>query len=477
MILDWQTTTTLFDHQQPAVEKLRAARVGGLFMEMGTGKTRAAIELAWHRRDRVQRVVWFCPVSLKETIHYEIRKHTQGAAVYVFDDRTTAAGLPAAFWYIVGIESMSSSDRVTLAVNALIDDQTMVVVDESGYIKNHRARRTERITLLAERARYRLLLTGTPITEGAVDLYAQMRFLSPLILGYNSFYSFAANHLVFDEETGRIVRTLNTRWLAKRVQPYVYQVTKAECLSLPPKLHEARYFSMSVEQAEAYWQAKQEILLSLEEGDVTEHVIYRLFGALQQIVCGFWNRRDPATKQMELMHLHHRRITTLLAALRDIAAEEKVIIWSKYHYSIAEIVAALRDEFGPGATAEFHGRLSETARHEQLNRWRDRSSAAPRFLIATQAAGGHGLTLNEASHVVFYSDEFSYANRLQAEDRCHRIGQQRPVTYVTLTCTASIDERIANALARKANAAAEFRHQVRQFRDDKGQVKELIRAL
>lgn len=474
---NWQTTTTLYDHQQRAVEKVRAAKVGAFFMEMGTGKTRAAIELAWLRRDRIDHVVWFCPVSLKETICYEIWKHTSGAAVYRFDSHTTARNLPAAFWYIVGIESMSSSNRVTMAVNALITKQTMVIVDESSYIKNHRARRTERITLLAGRALYRLLLTGTPVAEGTVDLFAQMQFLSPLILGYNSFWSFAANHLVFDEETGRIVRTLHTEYLARRVQPYVYQVTKAECLDLPPKLHEARYFHMSRQQEEAYGQAKEEILLSLEEGSATEHVIYRLFCALQEITCGFWNRRNPGTNQMERLEFSHRRIEALRAVLRDIPAEEKVIIWSKYHYTIEQIAIALRTSYGPGATAEFHGRLSEQARHEELNRWRATTEDAPRFLIATQRAGGHGLTLNEASHVIFYSDDFSYANRLQAEDRCHRIGQQRPVTYVTITCTGSIDERIATALARKGNAAADFRRQVHQMRDEKSILKEIIRAL
>ena len=478
MIQSWQTTTPLYDHQQRAVEKLRAARVGGLFMEMGTGKTRAAIELAWLRRERIDHVVWFCPVSLKETIRYEIEKHAPGAAVCVFDERTTSANLPTACWYIIGIESMSSSDRVTLAVNTLITEATMVVVDESGYIKNHRARRTERITLLAERARYRLLLTGTPVSEGPVDLYSQMRFLSPLILGYKSFWSFAANHLVYESGSGRIVRTLNAAHLAKRVQPYVYQVTKAECLDLPPKLHEGRYFTMTEQQYYAYGQAKEEILFSLESDErISETVIYRLFGALQQVVCGFWNRRDPMTDQVEPMSFPHRRIKALLDVVRDVPANEKMVIWSKYHFSIGQIVDALRQEYGPGATAEFHGRLSEQARHEELSRWRATTAGAPRFLIATQAAGGHGLTLNEAGHVVFYSNEFSYAKRLQAEDRCHRIGQTRPVTYVTLTCRHSIDERIASALERKADAAAEFRRQVHQMRDEKSILKEIIRAL
>lgn len=474
MTQNWQTTTTLFDHQRRAVEKLRRARVGGLFMEMGTGKTRAAIELAWLRRERIDHVIWFCPVSLKETIRYEIAKHTENAVVYVFNDRTTMSNLPPADCYIVGIESMSASNRVVLAVNRLITDQTFVIVDESSYIKGHSSRRTQRVIMLSEKARYRLILTGTPISQGVVDLFSQMKFLSPKILGYRSFYSFASNHLVYsDEYPGKIVRSLHTDWLAARIQPYTYQVTKAECLDLPSKLYETRYCGLTVEQDAAYRQAKEELLLALDEVD--EYAIFRLFTALQQIVCGYWRRRDPETGQQERITLSHERVDTLLAALRDIPDGEKVVIWSKYHYSIREIVAALHEVYSPDTTAEFHGRLSERARNEEINRWR--ANSACRFLVATQAAGGYGLTLNEANHVFFYSNEFKYATRLQAEDRCHRIGQSRPVTYINIVCSGSIDERIHTALTRKANAAAEFRREVNRVKDDLAMMKELVREL
>lgn len=477
MTLSWWTTTNLFDHQRRAVEKLRRARVGGLFMEMGTGKTRAAIELAWLRRERIDHVVWFCPVSLKETIRYEIGKHTQDATIYIFNGRTTMSNLPDALWYVIGIESMSSSDRVILAANVLITERSFVIVDESSYIKGHNSRRTQRITLLAEKARYRLILTGTPLSQGVEDLFAQMKFLSPKILGYRSFYSFAANHLQYsDTHPGLIVRTLRTDVLAARVGPYTYQVTKDECLDLPEKLYETRYCSLTAEQSAAYQQAKDEILLSLDENEAyDEYVIFRLFTALQQIVCGFWNRRDPKTGRQELLDLHHSRIDVLLSVLRDVPDDEKVIIWSKYHYSICEIVAALREVYGGEAAAEFHGRLTEQARHAGLDRWR--ANATCRFLVATQAAGGHGLTLTEANYVIFYSNEFKYSTRIQAEDRCHRLGQARSVTYVDVVCHSSIDERISNALWRKAGAAAEFRRQVDKVKDDRELLKDLVRKL
>ena len=161
--------TTLIEHQQNAVTKLKGLKVGGLLMEMGTGKTRALIELAYLRRSRIDKTVVFCPVALKQTWLYELHKHIENPSVYVFDDKTQQGNIPAVEWYLIGVESMSQSDRVVLAANELITDQTFVVLDESDTCKNHRAIRTQRITAISQRAAYRMVLTGTAVGEGVED--------------------------------------------------------------------------------------------------------------------------------------------------------------------------------------------------------------------------------------------------------------------------------------------------------------------
>lgn len=487
--MTWQTTTSLLPWQGRGVEKVKRSRVAALFMDPGTGKTRTAIELAWLRRDQIDKVVWFCPVSLLATIQYEILKHTDCAPdqVYVFGDRTTQRTLTPAIWYIVGIESMGQSDRVTLAVNALIDADTMVVVDESTYIKGHSAKRTLRITRLCDKARYRLILTGTPLTQGVVDLYAQMRFLSPKILGYNSFYSFAANHLEYSEDyPGMIARTHNTDWLAAKINPYVYQVTKGECMELPPKLTDSLCFQMTMAQADLYWRAKEEILLSAPDDELLEsYTIFRLFTALQQIVCGFWNRYpDPLEppgkrsrlwsdedwqrwhivahrrREPELITVPHRRLNMLGAAI-DGSDAGRVIIWANHQHAITDIVERLTDTHGESAVAQFHGGIAQRERQTQLDRWR----RSARFLVMTQATGGHGLTLNEGTHHIFYSNGFKFSERLQAEDRSHRIGQAKPVTYTDLVCVDSIDVRVQKALSDKEDTLSAFRRDVNRFKD------------
>jgi len=467
--------TELLEHQIPAVKKLAPVRVGALFMEMGTGKTRTAIEIVHHRLNRIWNVVWFCPVSLKQTVAAEIRKHTDSddSDICVWNGTTNRRTVPDAFWHVVGIESMSASRRVIFTANHVVCEFSMVIVDESSYIKGHRSARTNWITRIARKARYRMILTGTPLSQGVVDLFSQMRFLHPKILGYASFYSFAHNHIEYsDKYPGLIVRAHNTKWLAAKIQPYVYQVTKEECLDLPDKLFETRYFDMSIEQRNAYELAKEEILLDVHPDDFDSYTIFRLFGVLQQIVSGFWHRIRKG-KPEQFIELRNQRIETLMGIIRQIPHKEKIIIWAKFKYDIERIAEELRQGFGAGSMALFFGGINEKQRHIEAERFRE----GARFFLATQSCGGHGLTLNESSHAIFYNNGFKYSERLQAEDRCHRIGQDRPVTYTDIICCDSIDERIMNALWKKGNVIDQFKAEVDRVKGSKSKIEGLIRSL
>lgn len=467
--MTWQTTTSLMPHQVPAVDKMLPTRVGGLFMDMGTGKTRVAIELMARRQQRIRRAIVYCPVSLKETWAAEIAKHTDcpETAVNVFDDKTNGRNLPRdTFWHIIGIESVSSSNRVAVAAHDLTTTETAVIVDESSYIKGHNALRTQRITRYSERARYRLALTGTPMSQGVQDLYAQMRFLSPKILGYNSFYSFAANHLEYSEKyPGLVIKAHNTAWLAAKMHPYVYQITKEEAgLNLPPKLYDGRYFRLTGAQWRAYERAKYEILVSADVEEIDSYVIFQLFGALQQIASGFWNRK-LGDDRFEFLELDHNRTNVLLEQVQDIGKNEPVIIWCKYRYSIRQVTEELAGVYGRESVALYYGDLDEQERSAELARWKHGDA---RFLVASMATGGHGLTLTEAAYAIFYENEFKYSHRLQAEDRIHRIGQGRRPLYSDIWARCGIEERIEKALASKGDAVADFRRKVDALKRLKG---------
>ena len=317
-----------------------------------------------------------------------------------------------------------------------------------------------------------------------------MRFLSPSILGYGSFWSFAANHLEYEmrydemgrlRRTGRIVRAHNEEVLAARMQPYVYQVRKDECLTLPEKLYETHACDLTWEQRRLYERAKDDFL-SLAIDDWDGKAIYRLFTALQTIVCGWWQRTDIETGQRELLMAPHERLGLLRHVLAAVPAGEKVIIWAKYRRAIAEIVEALAADYGTGAVAQFHGGLGERQREAELTRWRATdpdAGGAARFLVATQSAGSHALTLNEAAYVVFYADSFKYAERVQAEDRCHRIGQTRRPVYINLCSRSTIDERIQVALARKQDTLRLFQDRIERCRARglRARAERLVRGL
>jgi SNF2 family DNA or RNA helicase len=447
-------------------------------MDMGLGKTRTAIELVVRRQGKFKRVVWFTLVSLMTTAVEEFKKHTDitDADIYEFDDKTRPCNLPRdRFLYVVGLESMGASDRVVLAVADLVDEETFVVVDESSYIKGHMAKRTVRITRLSEKARYRLILTGTPLSQGVVDLYAQMRFLSPQILGYKSFYSFAANHLEYSKlYPGMIVQAHNTGWLAQKIAPYVYQCTKEEVADLPAKIRNTVWHRMTDRQEELYGQAKVEILLRLydeERGLPEMYVIFQLFNALRQIASGFWNRYDKAGSILERIVVPTLRPTQLLSL---VGSADKEIVWTEYSHSTAVLVEALRQEMGNTAVCQIHGGLGRRERDEEIERWRGQHG---RVLVATTGTGGHGLNLTEGTHSIFYEHQFKYSHRIQAEDRTHRIGQTVRPTYTDIMCAGTIDQRILRSLGDKEDVVARFRRRVEQAKGDREAIAAMIAEL
>lgn len=203
--------TGLLPHQQAAFDKLKGLKIGALYMEGGTGRTRTTLQIIDHRleRGKIKHVLWLCPCSVKQNLKDDITKHAGNALPYIT---------------IHGIESLSSSIRLFELLKKYVSAApTMIVVDESNLVKNFHAIRTKRIIELAAKCKYRIILNGTPIDRSEEDLFAQWYVLDWRVLGYKSPYSFAANHLEYDDY-GRVRRCLNTSYLTEKIAPYSYQV-------------------------------------------------------------------------------------------------------------------------------------------------------------------------------------------------------------------------------------------------------------
>lgn len=423
--------TDLFPWQRAGVDKLIGIRVGALYMEMGTGKTRTALEMIQRRLDagKIDHVLWLCPCSVRENLREDIRKHADGALAKIA---------------VYGIESLSSSiltfDRLMAYIEA---GTTMLIVDESNLVKNPRAIRTQRITKLAQACRYRLILNGTPVSRNEADLFAQWYLLDWRILGYRSFWSFAANHLEYDPEIpGKVRRTLNTGYLIEKIAPYSYQAKRDECFSLPGKAYTQVGTTLTADQGQHYDEVTDMMIEQLDER--IPETIYRMFAAAQAIISGLWVEDDNGhfvTRPMFQDPMDNPRIRDLLDYIRTLEDREKAIIFCKYTHEIEAVLSVLPD------AVPFYGRLNQRQRQASLDAFRD----SKRFLVANKTCAGYGLNLQHCHNVIYYSNDWDWATRAQSEDRVYRLGQTAKVTVCDICASQTLDVKIMRCLARKEN--------------------------
>jgi SNF2 family DNA or RNA helicase len=452
--------TDLFPHQKPAVDKLKNSNVGALFMEMGTGKTRTALQLIQKRLEtgEVTKVLWMCPCSVKENLRVDIARHTG----------SDQEGLIR----IEGLESISGSGRLFLELHEYADSKTFLVIDESNMCKNPRALRSKRLEKIAEKCIFKLILNGTPMSKNEADIFEQFYLLDWRILGYRSYYSFAANHLVYREikdewgkkrRTDQVVNVLDKDYLAERIAPFTYQVKKQECMDLPRKRHFTKTFSLTSSQYEHYDTVKYDLLADVDE--FRSDTIYRLFTGLQLVTSG---RRITSLKlpmQSENffdVYEENPRVRALREQILEIG-DEKIIVFCRYQSEIEEVSQMLDDE---GLSyAEFTGRLNQKKRQESLSRFRGDSQ----ILIANKACGAYGLNLQFCRNIIFYDNDFDLATRLQAEDRVHRIGQDQEVRIYDIVAMSSIDQMVTENLTNKESMLKAFKAMVEKWKKEKAE--------
>ena len=438
------TYTELLPKQTEAVEKLRHVKVGALYMEMGTGKTRTALELIKLRLDagKVDGVIWLCPCSAKGDILLNIKSHCDLVELGILD--------------VVGIETLSSSVRENVRLLERVKKERIyLIVDESLLIKNHTALRSKHIERIADGCVYKLILNGTPISKWEADLYQQWRILDKRILGYNSFYSFAANHIQYDEKhPEKIRRTLNVDYLAEKIEPYTFQCRKEDCFVLPPKLPVKSFgFALTPEQDENY-DACIERLMPDDMAEAPSEAIYALFNACQSIVSGFAVRieADGSTERYPMFPEPEDdpRIRLLLERATAIPAKEKALIFCHY----TEVL----NRRWPGSAVMFYGEIPQKKRQGQIEAFR----GPARFLVVNKSCGAYGINLQFCHRIIYYSHDWDWATRAQSEDRVHRFGQTEPVTIEELYAWQTIDVRVLDCLSKKEGLVNSFKRELDQ---------------
>lgn len=348
---------------------------------------------------------------------------------------------------LINVESLTTDWAQDHVPSFLASEVSMMVVDESTSIKTHNAARTKAAIKLGSHADYRRVMTGTPITQNPLDLYSQFLFLDPTILGHKSYYTFRNRYAkVVNVPMGpgrsfpRITGFQNLEELTALISPYCSRITKAECLDLPPKVYEEHQIEWTTEQRKAYDDMKTLCLMQLASGEIVSasSALVALM-KLQQIACG-WVYNEAK----EMVPIPNNRYEGLMDVLEKVTG--KAIIWCAFQAEVEAISAALGSE-----AVGYYGKTSGSDREAAIASFQMDPSV--RFFVGTAATGGKGLTLTAANTVIYFSNTYNLEQRLQSEDRAHRIGQTKSVTYIDLVLPGSVDEKVLLALKNKEDLA------------------------
>jgi SNF2 family DNA or RNA helicase len=457
-----------YAHQLTALEKSWNRQTYAYFMEMGTGKTKVLIDnLAMlYDKGKVDGALiiapkgvvgtWYnneIPAHLPDHIddvtvlwQANITKKQQEKLDYLFEPEENLHIL------IMNVEALSTTKGKDFAEKFLDSHNTLMAIDESTTIKNPNAKRTKNILKLSESAKYKRIMTGSPVTKNPLDLYSQCEFLDPWLLDYTSYYAFRNRYAEMKtmHAHGRSIQVVdkfkNLGELSDTLKNFSYRVLKEDCLDLPDKIYMKRNIKLTPDQFKIYKQMKDQAIAMLNGKVTSTATVLTQLMRLHQITCGHFTADDGSTQAIS-----NNRMDELMGVLEE--TEGKAIIWAHYQYDITNIIQNVVKKYGEGSIVDYFGLTPQEERQPNIKKFQDDPKC--RFIVGTPSTGGYGITLTAANTVIYYSNGYDLEKRLQSEDRAHRIGQQKPVTYVDLICDDTVDEKIVKALRKKINIASE----------------------
>lgn len=466
----YQHKVTPFAHQQTALDLSWDKEGYALLMEMGTGKTKVAIDtIGMLTLDKkITGALVVAPKGVyMNWVNKEIPDHltpdlvgqtwvvpwkggksaSQKKDLARMVSRNSGVKLDI---LVMNVEAFSTGDRaIDMAEEFLKSRSCIMIIDESTTIKSHKSARAKAMLYLSKFAKYRRILTGMPVTRSPLDIFAQFEFLRTGILGFGSFWTFKSRYAIEEQrffgqrKVNVITGYQNEADLQKRITPHSYRVLKEDCLDLPPKLYQARSVDLTLEQRRVYDAILENATAQLNEKDhVTATEVITQLLRLHQVVCGH------VVDETGVVHdLPENRTKALVEVLSE--TDSQAIIWCSYRHSIPKVVEAIKEL---GESVQYHGGVGQDDREKAIL---DFQSGRARFFVGTPHTGGHGITLTNASVVIYYSNTHNLELRAQSEDRAHRIGQKaNAVTYVDLVAEGTVDEKILKSLRNKIDIAS-----------------------
>lgn len=440
----------------------------GFLFEMGCGKTLTAIATmgAAYEMGAIRRVLIVAPTSVcsvwpKEFDQYAAFKHN--VAVLLGDKQKRLAALRglAAFPFkalLVAVINYESTWREGI-FEALLDwKPDMVICDESQRIKEPSAKQSKAMHRIGDIAKYKMILSGTPIQNNAVDLFSQYRFLDRSVFGDN-FYAFRNRYAVmggFDNKQIIAYRDLDK--LVQKEHSIAYRVTKDEALDLPEQTFHTQYITMSGKDKQLYDRIKRDSFAELENGgQITAPTVLTKLLRLQQFTGGFIQADEGSRPEF----IFRGKLNALEDILDDyvLSAGKKLVIFCRFRPEIDLIGMTLSKK--KIRYASIYGDIKIENRGAIVADFQ--KNPETKVFLAQIDTAGLGITLTAADTCVYYSVNFNYAAYSQSLARIHRIGQKNRCTYIHLVVEHSIDEMILKALARKEDLAKTVVDDWRQY--------------
>ena len=461
--------TTPYEHQRTAFNFVVSSPHFALFMEMGTGKTKVAIDACdyFMEQDVIDYHFIVVPsnVLADRVWNDEYIKHSFLAN----DCEELGPGWePTALMgsrkerekllysdssgpvFVINYEGFLSLEPILYRWFQRRAGRILFTLDESSNVKNPQAQRTKLALKLAPFAARRLILTGTPMSQWYLDLYGQFKFLSTDILGYATFSAFRTRYAVMGGFEGhQVVTWQNIAELRTQVRKWSYTVRKDDCLDLPPKVYETMRLDMAPEQKKVYKEMRDNFIVEIEEmGTITKSTINTVLTKLlrlHQITSGFLIMDDGSIKDFK-----SSKVEQCLELVRNFTGYgSKVVIQCVFQHEIARLVK-LFNEKGIGAIP-LDGSVPMKDRSEMLKRFRE--SPDVNVVVCQVRLASMGINLTAANYMIRFTQTYSLQDAMQMEDRVHRIGQTKNVTYVDLVCKGTVDVSVQAALRRKFDMA------------------------
>jgi SNF2 family DNA or RNA helicase len=469
-MMDYQFKTPPYEHQAAILGQSWSHTNWAWLMEMGTGKSKVCIDNAamLFEKEYIDTLIVIAPKGVyRNWANLEIPAHLPdriSSDIVVWNPANTKSNRQTLISFLepssslkvflMNVEALSTSKGKKYLEALLQKSTSLLAVDESTTIKSPKAKRTKTLIKLGSLAKYRRILTGFPVTQSPLDLWAQCRFMDKALLGDcgDNFFQFQYRYAVMKKSSvgthtfNRVVGYRDLEKLSILLKKFSSRITKEECLDLPDKVYLQRTVSLTPDQTRIYNELKEFALANLDNGDfmTAPNVMTQLL-RMQQVLSG-----HTKTDYGELVEIKDNRLDELVSCLEEM--EGKAIIWSRFRYDIIRIKNALNKKYGNGRAVDYFGDTSDDDRVEAVNRFQNGDAL---FFVGNPQTGGYGLTLTAAQNVIYFSNSFDLAVRMQSEDRAHRIGQRNTVTYVDLIAEGTIDEKIVKSLRAKLNIASQ----------------------